>query len=59
VNRFDNPINAWVATNGFMLRVDKNYLEILVRRVLVDPVRVQYPQVRATSPNTLLSCGSK
>ena len=59
MNRVDNPVNARVAADGFMLRVDKNNLEILVCRVLVNPVRVQYSQVRASSSNTLLGCGPK
>ena len=36
----DDPIDARIAANGFVLRVDKDDLEIFVGRVLVDPVGV-------------------
>ena len=35
-----DPIDARIAANGLMLRVDKDDLEIFVGRVLIDPVRV-------------------
>jgi hypothetical protein len=56
VNGINNPVNAGVPTDGFMLRVNKNDLEILVCGILIDPVRVQNPQVCASPPNTFLSC---
>ena len=54
---FDNPIDARIAANGFVLRVDKYDLEIFVGRILVDPVRVQHPQVGAAASYTLLGRG--
>ena len=41
VDRLDNPIDARITTDGFVLGVNENDLEILVCRVLVDPVGVQ------------------
>ncbi len=49
VHGLDNPIDARIAANGLMLRVDKDDLEILVGRVLVNPVGVQYPQISAAA----------
>ena len=40
-----------------MLRVYENDLEILVRGVLVDPVRVEHTQVGATAPDALFGSG--
>jgi len=41
VNGLHNPVDASIATDGFVLRVDEDHLEILVGRVLVDPIRVE------------------
>lgn len=41
VNGLHYPIDASITTNGFVLRVDKDNLEILVRRILIDPVRIE------------------
>lgn len=57
VNRFDYPIDSGVASDGFVLRVNEDYFEILVGRVLVDPVGVQHPQVSAAAANTLFGRG--
>ncbi len=49
VHGLDDPIDARIAANGLMLRVDKDDLEILVGRVLVNPIGVQYPQISAAA----------
>lgn len=54
VDWLDNPIDARITADGLVLRVNKNNLKILVGRILVDPVRVEYTQVRAATANTLL-----
>jgi hypothetical protein len=54
VDRVDDPVNARIATNSLMLRINEDDLEVLVRRVLVDPVRVQDTQIGTTTPNTFL-----
>ena len=41
VNRVNDPVNTSIATDGLVLRVDEDNLEVFVGRVLVDPVGVQ------------------
>ena len=36
--RIHDPVNARIIANGFVLGIDEDYLKILVRGVLVDPV---------------------
>ena len=55
VNRVDNPVNAGIVSDGNVGRIDKNNLEVLVGRVLVNPVRVQYTHVHGVSARALLS----
>ena len=52
MNRLDNPVNAGVATNGFVLRIDKDNFKVLVGRILIDPIGVQDSQIGATTSNT-------
>jgi hypothetical protein len=54
VNGVDNPADARITTDGLVLRVDEDNLEILVGGVLVDPVRVENTQVGAATSDTLL-----
>ena len=39
----DNPVNARITADGLVLRVDKDDLEILIGRVLIDPVGIENP----------------
>ena len=55
VDRVDDPVDAGVAADGLVLRVNEDNLEVLVGRVLVDPVRVENSQVGAATSDTLLS----
>jgi hypothetical protein len=55
VDGVDDPADARIAADGLVLRVDEDDLEILVGRVLVDPVGVEDTQVGAATPDTLLS----
>jgi hypothetical protein len=50
-----DPVNAGITADGLVLGVDTDNLEVLVGRVLVDPVGVQDTQVGAAATNTLLS----
>lgn len=50
----DDPVDAGIAADGLVLRVHEDDLEVLVGRVLVDPVRVQDAQVGAAAADTLL-----
>jgi hypothetical protein len=54
VNGIDDPADARVAADGLVLRVNEDDFEVLVGRVLIDPVRVENTQVGATTSNTLL-----
>merc|ERR1719183_1529475 len=48
-----NPVDAGIVANGVVAGGNENDLEILVRSVLVNPVRVQYAQVATDTANTL------
>jgi hypothetical protein len=50
----DDPVDAGVAADSLVLRIDEDDLEIFVGRVLVDPVRVKNAQVGAATSDTLL-----
>lgn len=57
VHWIDDPVDAWVAANGFVLRVDEDDFVVLVGAVLVDPVAVEDAQIGAAAPNTLFGGG--
>jgi hypothetical protein len=57
VNWVNDPVDARVAADGLVLRIDQDDLEVLVGGVLVDPVGVQNTQIGATTTNTLLGGG--
>jgi len=51
-----DPVDASITTDGLVLGVDEDDLEVLVGRVLVNPVGTQ---VGATATDTLLSDGTE
>ena len=57
MDRLADPVDASIATDSLVLGVDTDNLEVLVGRVLVDPVGVQDTQVGAAAAHTLLSGG--
>ena len=57
MHRLDDPVDAGIAANGLVLRVDKDDLEIFVGRVLVDPVGIQHPQIGASAPHAFFGGG--
>lgn len=59
MNRVDNPIDARITADGLVLRVDEDDLVVLVRGVLVDPVRVEDAKVGATATDSLFGGGAK
>ena len=59
VDGVDDPVDAGILADGLVLGVDKDDLEVLVGRVLVDPVRVQDAQVGAAAADTLLGDGAE
>ena len=56
VDRVNDPVDARIAANSLVLRVDEDDFIILIGRVLVDPIRVEDAQVGAATSDTLL-CG--
>lgn len=57
VDWVDDPVDAGIAADSLVLRVDQDDLVVFVGGVLVDPVRVQDSQVGAATTDTLLSSG--
>jgi hypothetical protein len=57
VNRVDDPVDASITTDGLVVGINKDNLEVLVGSILVNPVGVQDAQVSALAANTLLSGG--
>lgn len=52
VDSVDDPVDLGVSSDGLVRRVDEDDFEVLVGRVLVNPVRVQDSQVGASSANS-------
>ncbi len=57
MDRVDDPVDARVAANGLVLRIDEDDFVVFVGGVLVDPVRIEDTQVRTATPDTLLGGG--
>lgn len=57
MNGVDNPVDARVAADSLVLRVDEDNLEVLVGRVLVNPVGVEDTEVGTSATDTLLGGG--
>lgn len=55
VDGLDDPVDAGIAADGLVGGVDEDDFVELVRRVLVDPVRVEDAEVSAAAADTLLS----
>lgn len=49
------PLSIWVVTDCCMERIHTDHLEVLVRRVLSNPVAVHHSQCFALTANTFLS----
>merc|ERR1719263_409728 len=54
VHAVADPVHLRVAADRRVRRVDEDALVVLVRRVLVDPVRVEHAHVRAALADALL-----
>jgi hypothetical protein len=59
VDGVDDPVDASILADGLVLGVDEDDLEVLVGRVLVDPVGVKDAQVGAAAADTLLGDGAE
>jgi hypothetical protein len=57
VNGVDDPVDAGITTDGLVVGINEDDLEVLVGSILVNPVRVQDTQVSALATDTLLSGG--
>jgi hypothetical protein len=54
VNGLHDPVDARIDADCFVLGVHEDNLEILVGRVLVDPVRIQDSEIATAAPDSLL-----
>lgn len=52
-----DPANTRITADSLVLWINQDDLEILVGRILIDPIRVQDSQIRTATPNTFLSSG--
>lgn len=57
-DRLADPVGLGIVADGIVLRIDQNDLEVLVRGVLVDPVRVEHAQVATFPAHALLGDGA-
>jgi len=57
VDGVGDPVDSGISSDSLVLGVDEDDLVVLVDSVLVDPVRVQDPQVGASSTDSLLGGG--
>jgi len=55
VDRLDDPVDSGVSSDSLVRRIDKDDLEVLVCRILVDPVCVEDSQVGASLSDSFLS----
>ncbi len=54
MHRFHDPVDARITANCFVLRIDKDDLEVFISRILIDPVRVQDPQICTATTDSFL-----
>ena len=54
-----HPVDLGITTDGLVVRIDHDNLEVLVGGVLTHPVRVENSQALNTSSDTLLGDGLK
>src|SRR5580700_1676639 len=52
------PVDARVAADDLVVRIDENHLVVFVRGILVDPVRVEDAEVSTAAAHALLSGGA-
>jgi len=59
VNRVDDPVDPSITTDGLVLGVNENDFEVLVGRVLVDPVRVEDAEICAATTDSFFGGGAE
>ena len=57
MDRLANPVDTSIPSDSLVLGVNKNDFKVLIRRILVDPVRVEDAQVGAATAHALLGGG--
>lgn len=55
VDRGDDPVDTSIVTDGVVVGVNQDDLEVLVGRILTDPVAVEHTQVTACTANLALT----
>ena len=55
--RVDYPVDPWVATNCFVLRVNEDDFEVFVGGILIDPVGVKDSKIGAATTNAFFGSG--
>jgi len=55
----DDPVDAGIVSDGDVVRIHKDDLEVLVGGILVDPVRVEHSHVHGVATSALLSDGAE
>jgi len=58
-HRLGDPVDTRIIADGVVVRVDKNDLEVLVRGILVDPIRVEHTEIAAAASHSLLSLAAQ
>jgi hypothetical protein len=58
-DRSGDPVDTRIVADSRVVRINKDNLEILVRSILVDPVRVENTEVAATTSHSLLGLAAK
>ena len=48
----DDPVDSSIASDRFVLRIHQDDFEVLVGRVLIDPVRIEDTKVGTATANT-------
>ena len=56
VHGLHDPIDVGIAPDGLVLWIYENDLEVLVGRILVDPVGIKNAEVGTAASNALLRC---
>ena len=54
VHRVYNPVDARVIADAYVRRIDKYHFEVLIGRILVDPVRIEHSHVHCKATCSLL-----
>lgn len=54
-SRTSEPVELRIISDSNMTRIHQNNFIILMSRVLVNPIRVKYAKISASTPNALLS----